>query len=118
MEPMARKQATVHTDQATKVDRLSFAPYRDTLVDVVRRAETPLTVGVFGAWGSGKTSLLLMLQHALNKPTGKPKAKVVWFNAWQYGQETALWRALLSRVLEALRVMFPRKIGHTVKSDS
>ncbi len=57
--------ALVCTDQATTHDRLGFGPYRDTLVEVIRRAETPLTVGVFGAWGSGKTSLLLMLQDAL-----------------------------------------------------
>ena len=109
---MASNEATVHTDQVTSEDRLAFTPYRDTLVSIIRKAETPLTVGVFGGWGTGKTSLLMMLQDTLRKSKAKPRARLVWFNAWQYGQEAALWRALLSRVLEALR------LEEAVKPDS
>jgi hypothetical protein len=32
--------------------------------------------------------------------------RAVWFNAWLYSREEALWRALISRVLEAARA-FP-----------
>jgi hypothetical protein len=44
-----------------------------------------------------------MLQKALQSDGRDPGAEIVWFNAWQYSQREALWRALLSRVLEALR---------------
>lgn len=89
--------SSIRTDKATTHDGLSFDTYRDTILEVIRKAETPLTIGVFGAWGAGKTSLLLMLQEQLRE------VKPLWFNAWQYNQESALWRVLLGRVLEALR---------------
>jgi pantothenate kinase-related protein Tda10 len=44
-------------DQATETDALDFTPYVETLADIVQTGNTPLTIGVFGTWGSGKTSL-------------------------------------------------------------
>jgi KAP family P-loop domain len=60
--------------------------------------ETPLAVGVYGAWGSGKTSVMNLLR------AGLPKHHLsLWFDAWKYArQDLALWRALLLAVVEAL----------------
>lgn len=47
------------TDQpilGTKQDRLNFSHYADVLAEVVLAADTPITIGAFGPWGSGKTS--------------------------------------------------------------
>jgi len=33
------------------------------LADVIVNSETPSTIGVFGEWGSGKTSLMLMIEE-------------------------------------------------------
>lgn len=92
------QSSSIQADKATICDRLSFEAYRDTIFEVIREAETPLTIGIFGSWGAGKTSLLLMLQEKLCELKNP-----IWFNAWQYNQEAALWRVLLGRVLEALR---------------
>ncbi len=92
------EKSKIRTDEATIGDLLSFDIYRDILVDIIREAETPLTIGIFGSWGAGKTSLLMMLENEL-----KSDMTPVIFNAWQYSKEDALWRALMSRVLEALR---------------
>ena len=64
-------------DLPTDKDALDFTPYVETLVDVCKTASTPLTIGVFGTWGSGKTSLMKMVQKKL--PEGYT---VAWFDAW------------------------------------
>ena len=96
------------TDQpilGAKDDRLNFSHYADILTEVVLTADTPITIGIFGSWGSGKTSLMrLVAEQLLNRRTASHRwARVVWFNAWQYERdEGALWRALILRVLEGL----------------
>ena len=88
------------TDSHTVDDLLDFEPYVVTLAGLLAETGTPLTVGVFGDWGSGKTSLLKMVQKRLNA-TGP--CLTVWFDAWKYDQQETLWRALLLRVLRAVR---------------
>ena len=86
-------------------DRLNFSHYADVLTEVVLTADTPITIGIFGPWGSGKTSLMrLIAEQLLTRRTADHRwARVVWFNAWQYERDQgALWRALLLRVLEGL----------------
>jgi len=86
-------------------DRLSFSHYADVLSEVVLAADTPITIGIFGPWGSGKTSLMRLIAGQLleRRTAGHRWARVVWFNAWQYERDQgALWRALLLRVLEGL----------------
>jgi pantothenate kinase-related protein Tda10 len=52
-------------DLPTDTDALDFQPYVDTLVDIIQTGSTPLTIGVFGGWGSGKTSLMRMVKKGL-----------------------------------------------------
>jgi len=91
-------------DLPTDHDALDFTPYVNTLVSVCRTASTPLTIGVFGTWGSGKTSLMRMLQKRLSKTY-----TIAWFDAWKYDSEETLWRAFLLTVLLAVE----RKSGET-----
>jgi formylglycine-generating enzyme required for sulfatase activity len=94
------------SDQPADEDQLGFAPYAKTLADIVADpgTRTPLTIGVFGDWGRGKTSLMRMIQRRLEEE-GDPAfpVRTVWFNAWLYSREQALWRALISRVLDGAR---------------
>ena len=90
-------------------DALNFAPYAKTLADIVAdpATETPLTIGVFGDWGSGKTSLMRMVERRVrDRPAAEIQAfpvEPLWFNAWMYSREEALWRALLLHVLRGIR---------------
>jgi formylglycine-generating enzyme required for sulfatase activity len=102
-----KKISPILDDRPAEVDALGFAPYRDTLVEIVAGPDThtPLTIGIFGTWGAGKTSLMSMVKAHVDG-RGLPRYRTVWFNAWKYNKEEALWRALILRVLDALR---PRK---------
>jgi len=100
---------TLWTDRPIQTrgeDRLNFADYADILADIILTADTPITLGIFGPWGSGKTSLMRLIAERLvgQRTPGHRRARTVWFNAWQYERdEAALWRALLLHVLEGLR---------------
>ena len=98
-------------DLPTDKDALDFKPYVETLVDVCKTASTPLTIGVFGTWGSGKTSLMKMVKDGIpGKCKGLPKNyTVAWFDAWKYDKEETLWRALLLSVLNAVRTTAKKK---------
>jgi hypothetical protein len=91
-------------DLPAKHDLLDFTPYVNTLVDIITSPTTitPLTIGVFGTWGTGKTSLMRMVEKGLPK-----SFRTVWFNAWIYDKEETLWRALLLNALIALKEAIP-----------
>lgn len=93
-------------DQATKEDALDFLPYVETLADIIQTGDTPLTVGIFGTWGTGKTSLMKMIKEGVQESeyNGLPENyTVTWFDAWKYDKEETLWRSFLLCVLSAIR---------------
>lgn len=95
-------------DKPSRHDYLDYKSYSETLADLIalKQTQTPLTVGVFGAWGSGKTTLMRMIESSLREKETEPAAQrfvFVRFDAWKYYKEDALWRAMLLRVLDALR---------------
>jgi hypothetical protein len=87
-------------DNPTTEDKLSFAPTADVIVETIKNASRrPLTVGVFGGWGTGKTSLMQMAEVRLKRD----RIKTVWFNAWKYSGKEVIWNALIQTVLLAMK---------------
>jgi len=96
----AEAPTVVLNDLPAEEDALDFQPYVDTLTDIIASptTDTPLTIGVFGTWGSGKTSLMRMVRNRLPEHCSS-----AWFDPWKYGREETLWRALLLQVISTLR---------------
>lgn len=88
-------------DQPAKNDYLDFNSYVLALKDLIihEKTRTPLTLGIFGRWGMGKTTLMQMLEKELER-TG---IVTIWFNAWQYGNEDELWAAFLQSMLNKIQ---------------
>ena len=101
-------------DNETEIDLLGF----DFLVDSLLVALTeprllPLTVGVLGDWGSGKSSLLRLVRDALPTASvdeqGTPMAHYVCidFSPWQFEHYDDVKVALMAAVLDRLREEAP-----------
>lgn len=88
---------------APNQDRLGFDLFAGTLADFFTSSETrtPLTVGIYGKWGSGKTSLMRLIHNQLQQ-SPSTGTECLWFNAWEHYNEGGviipLLRALGERV--------------------
>ena len=59
-------------------DNLDIEIHSKSLIEFIQLSKTPITVGIQGEWGSGKTSLLNMIHHAYDS---KPTFKQIWINS-------------------------------------
>ena len=99
------------TDQAIgevncpRGDSLEFDSYADVIADAVIDTRGPFTIGVFGEWGMGKTSLMRLVEHKLS---GHKNIATVWFNAWRYEQEEHPIVPLVGTIVRELEQRNPR----------
>ena len=77
-------------DNETDTDFLNFSGVADTVAEIIYSANgRPISIGVSGAWGAGKSSMIKLIQASLKNPPepGEKPAKdfvFVEFNAWLY----------------------------------
>jgi formylglycine-generating enzyme required for sulfatase activity len=85
--------------ETDRKDNLRFRPTAEVLASAALYTPDPITIGVFGNWGSGKTSLMRLMMDVVNeKGQGENAAVPVWFNAWQYEREEHLIIPLLATI--------------------
>ena len=68
-------------------DALNFSKYSDTIADIITNSDPRFAVGIFGGWGTGKTTLMRMIKNKLDK---NDKIVTIWFEAWRYERENNL----------------------------
>ena len=83
---------------ATSSQRVLVNALKDFLNNV--GTVPPLTIGIYGEWGSGKSTIMRMLEGQLRDTH---RYVTVWFNAWRHQQEEQLGPALLQCVVEEFR---------------
>jgi predicted KAP-like P-loop ATPase len=70
------------SDNETKVDLLNNEPIAKTIVSLLRnRPDSPVTIGVHGDWGAGKSSVLEMIESELAK---EDRVLCLKFNGWRF----------------------------------
>jgi KAP family P-loop domain len=88
-------------DNDTDIDLLGFDVFVDTISHLVKKTRLlPLTMGVYGDWGSGKSSLMRMARGDLET---SDRYVCVSFSPWQYEDYEDTKAALLALVLSAVR---------------
>ena len=88
-------------DNASNIDLLFYSPYADTVANFAEEESlSPLTVGLYGSWGAGKSSLLNLIKNNLNK---SDDVVCIVLNAWQFeGYEDAKI-AIMESLLKAIK---------------
>ncbi len=92
-----------HSDKPSRIDSLHRQHYVKALAALIThpKTEIPLTLGIYGPWGSGKSSFMLQLREMI-----APKIPSVEFNPWRYNDPSALWYGLISQIAMALDQQF------------
>ena len=92
-----------------KDDRFNVGQYINGLSSFIKTCDTPMTISIQGDWGSGKTSMMNMIEANI-----KTMVYPIWFNTWQFSQ-FSLGNSLAISMLE---VLLQRLIGDSGKLET
>lgn len=88
------------SDNETTEDLLGFKVHADLITEVVKDDSLlPITIGVFGDWGSGKSSILQIIREQLN--ILDDGTFVLYFNGWLFEGYDDAKAALLESIVNA-----------------
>ena len=90
--------------EALKADKLGRRGYAQAAVHALGRVNSTagFVLSVEGAWGSGKTSTLAMMEALLRAQ--EPAPVIVHFNPWLVGDRDALLRHFLSKIAAEVKL--------------
>lgn len=87
-------------DSETKVDLLNNEAIALTIIEILRaRPDKPVTLGVHGDWGAGKSSVLEMIDATLD---GEKELLCIKFNGWRFQGFEDAKIALIEGIVTAL----------------
>ncbi|MFJ6252758.1 MULTISPECIES: P-loop NTPase fold protein [unclassified Streptomyces] len=104
--------AQLWSDEPTHLDLLSFDAVAKTVAQaVLDDALDPVTVGISGAWGSGKTTVLRLIEDELASPLSETDAAVLVISTdpWRYDPGVGAKETLIGEVLSAVAAELARK---------
>lgn len=88
------------SDIETPKDLLGYSIHASLLKDVVTNPKNlPITVGLYGDWGSGKSSILKILQNQLEEDDN---TVVIYFDGWAFESFDDAKMALIQGIVDAL----------------
>ncbi|EPG64649.1 KAP family P-loop domain protein [Leptospira wolffii] len=103
------------SDSETDIDLLNNEAIAKTIIDLIsERTEQPVTIGIHGDWGAGKSSILEMIDSYL---TDTEDIICIKFNGWRFqgfeDAKIALIEGIVSDLIEKRSLM--TKAGDLVK---
>jgi len=110
------------SDNETTFDFIGFRVHADLIRSVVTNPDLlPVTIGVFGDWGGGKTSIMKMLESDLNPDNYSDQAEkakyediaCLYFNGWLFEGYDDAKSAIISSVL--LQLGEHKKFGPKIR---
>ena len=87
-------------DNQTVIDLLGFQRFVHAIVELAQNERLqPLTLGVHGTWGSGKSSVMAMAHAVLSQ---QEQVATTWISGWAFEDFEHTKSALISSILKAL----------------
>ncbi len=88
-------------DQETATDLLYYEAIAKTVVNLIRKTpDAPVTIGVHGDWGAGKSSVLKMLEGAF---AADDRVLCLWFNGWTFEGFEDAKTVVIETIVDELR---------------
>lgn len=84
-------------DSPTENDKIGFRDYANALAASINSTNNFTVYGIYGPWGSGKTSLMKMIKSETQSQTN------IWFDAWKFKGKVSLFDALCEILGEKLQ---------------
>lgn len=106
------KVASALSESKTPVDALDYKRYANALADLITHpdTETPITLGLTGKWGMGKTTLMRYIGRRIatqqnNNPNKNKSPDFLFaeFSPWKYSKAEEVWPSLYATVVDGVR---------------
>lgn len=121
------------SDNETTQDLLGYQVHADLLQKIIlNKAMLPITIGVFGNWGSGKSSLMLLLHKGIttwnnehsqknssskDEISDKERILQIKFNSWQFENYDATKLVMIDTILESIKTDISNNTDIFEKAD-
>ncbi|MCK5541848.1 MAG: SUMF1/EgtB/PvdO family nonheme iron enzyme [Desulfobacterales bacterium] len=87
-----------------------FEAYIKTISDLIsyNKNKTPFTIGIYGSWGTGKTTLMKSIKKSLDDDQRYKTdndfriTKTMWFQPWKHGKEDEILAALIEEIFHTM----------------
>ena len=106
---------TIASDEPTSVDALNREDIAEAFARLAMSCETPLVIGLYGTWGIGKTSLMMLIESKLKKLDSKDNIKVVWFDPWRHQFDEHPVVALIHTLYDSIKGSFSQQTLEKMK---
>ncbi|GGS68117.1 P-loop NTPase fold protein [Nonomuraea spiralis] len=104
-----------HSDEPAHADELNRAEYARHLAELARHATPPMVIGVYGEWGTGKTSMLMQVRDELRDA---PECAHVWFDPWRHQYDENPVLPLLHVIVNDLGLAGRENVRRTLRTIS
>jgi len=87
------KCQTILIDDIEQKPTHDFNSLGSTIANIVHNSNPHFTIGIYGEWGTGKTTLMNSIEkHLLEKGLFEKEQMIlsVWFNAWKHERENSI----------------------------
>jgi predicted KAP-like P-loop ATPase len=85
-----------------EVDELALREFSEVVAGAAVGTRGPFTIGVFGDWGSGKTSVLNQAQSLIESDNAYENVVTVRFNAWRFDKDPMPIVSLLGTIVKTI----------------